>query len=319
MHIPDGFLSLPVAAGTAILAVGGLAIAIRDVKKNLPEKQVPLLGLAAAFIFAAQMLNFPVAAGTSGHLTGAALAAVLLGPSAAVLVISAVLILQCLMFADGGITALGANVFNLAVVAPVVSYAVYRFILRIGSNGTDAEPDLFRRLLAVMLAAWLSIVVASVFCAFELALSNTAALQLVLPAMSGVHMLIGLGEAAITAFVIANIVRIRPDILAGSQSAKSAVGDTRSFLALGLIVSLALAIFVSPFASGSPDGLEFVAEQLGFIANGTNLLTNAPLPDYSIPGVESVMLGSLLVGAIGTLSTFIFAWFFARWLSVQNV
>jgi cobalt/nickel transport system permease protein len=317
MHIPDGFLSLPVAAGTTVLAIAGMAIAIRDVKNNLPERKVPLLGLAAAFIFAAQMLNFPVAAGTSGHLTGATLATVLLGPSAAVIVISAVLILQCLMFADGGITALGANIFNLAVVAPVVSYATYRFILGFGTS-TNAEPDLFKRLLAILIAAWLSIVVASVFCAFELALSNAAALQLVLPAMSGVHMVIGLGEAAITAFVIANIIRLRPDLLGNNHSVNNTAGNGRSFLALGLIVSLALAIFVSPFASSSPDGLEFVAEQLGFIASGTNLLTQAPLPDYSVPGIESVMVGSLLVGVIGTLSTFVFAWFFARWLSAQN-
>lgn len=317
MHIPDGFLSLPVAAGTAVLAVAGLAIAIRDVKKNLPEKQVPLLGLAAAFIFAAQMLNFPVAAGTSGHLTGATLAAVLLGPSAAVIVISAVLILQCLMFADGGITALGANIFNLAVVAPVISYAVYRFILGF-STSNNSEPDLFRRLLAITIAAWVSIVSASIFCALELALSKAAALHLVLPAMSGVHMLIGLGEAAITAFVIANIIRIRPDLIGSSHSANKPIAHAHSFLALGLIVSLALAIFVSPLASSSPDGLEFVAEQLGFIAQGTNLLTQAPLPDYSVPGIESVMFGSLLVGAIGTLSTFIFAWFFARWLSAKH-
>jgi len=317
MHIPDGFLSLPVATGTAVLAIAGLAIAIRDVKNNLPEKKVPLLGLAAAFIFAAQMLNFPVAAGTSGHLTGATLATVLLGPSAAVIVISAVLILQCLMFADGGITALGANIFNLAVVVPVVSYVIYRFIIGFGTS-SNAEPDLFKKLLAILIAAWISIVAASIFCAFELALSNAAALQLVLPAMSGVHMVIGLGEAAITAFVIANIVRLRPDLLGSSSYVNNTADNERSFFALGLIVSLALAIFVSPFASSSPDGLEFVAEQLGFIASATNLLTQAPLPDYSVPGIESLMIDSLLVGLIGTLSAFVFAWFFARWLSAPN-
>lgn len=313
MHIPDGFLSAPVAISTAVFAAGGIAYAIHDVKKNLPENKIPLLGLAAAFIFAAQMLNFPVATGTSGHLVGASLAAVLLGPSAAMLVMSAVLILQCLMFADGGITALGGNLFNLAVVAPFVSFYIYQLMLK-----TSKPISLFRRLLAVMFSAWASVIVASAFCALELALSHTASLALVLPAMTGVHMIIGLGEAAITAFVIANIFQTRPELLSPANQEFNRLTQSRNFLVVGLIISLALAIFVSPFASEQPDGLEFVAEEIGFIAEATTILTHAPFPDYSLPGIESTALSILIVGLSGTLAAFIFSWFFAQWLSREK-
>ncbi|MDR7465106.1 MAG: energy-coupling factor ABC transporter permease, partial [Armatimonadota bacterium] len=126
MHIPDGFLDTPTAIAGGVLAAAGLGLALRTVRRTLPHRAVPLVGVAAAFIFAAQMLNFPVAGGTSGHLIGAVLAAVLLGPSAAVLVMSSVLILQAFLFADGGITALGANIFNMALVASLLGYALYR-------------------------------------------------------------------------------------------------------------------------------------------------------------------------------------------------
>ena len=124
MHIPDGFLDARTAVATGVLATAGLGLALAGVRRTVPPRRIPLIGLAAAFVFAAQMLNFPVAGGTSGHLIGAVLAAVLLGPSAAVLVMSAVLILQCLMFADGGVTALGANLFSMALVAPAVGYGI---------------------------------------------------------------------------------------------------------------------------------------------------------------------------------------------------
>src|SRR5512145_1942343 len=150
MHIPDGFLDARTLVTAAGLSAVGLAIALRAVRRNLPPRRVPLLGLAAAFVFAAQMLNFPVAAGTSGHLIGAALAAVLLGPAAAIVAMTAVLLLQALMFADGGITALGANVLNLAVIAPLVAYSVYRAIRGVAGDGRQAT------LLATGFAAWCS-------------------------------------------------------------------------------------------------------------------------------------------------------------------
>src|SRR5579862_3024528 len=184
MHIPDGFLDLKTATATAALSAAGLALAARQARKHLPPRRVPLMGLSAAFIFATQMLNFPVAGGTSGHLIGGVLASVLLGPSAAVLVISSVLIVQCLVFADGGVLALGANVFNMAVVSSVGGYFVFSLLRRTlpGDRG---------RLVAVALASWIATVAAAVVCAGQLALSGTVAWSVGLPAMADVHMLIG--------------------------------------------------------------------------------------------------------------------------------
>ncbi|HNV71651.1 MAG TPA: energy-coupling factor ABC transporter permease, partial [Candidatus Ozemobacteraceae bacterium] len=138
MHIPDGFLNIPTASVCGVLAVAGIGTALRRIDRDLPDRRVPLLGLSAAFVFAAQMLNFPVAAGTSGHLIGATLCAILLGSEAAMISMSAVLILQCLIFGDGGITALGANLFNMALVAPLVGYSVWRFASRLFGSSTTA-------------------------------------------------------------------------------------------------------------------------------------------------------------------------------------
>ncbi|MFI5379449.1 MAG: energy-coupling factor ABC transporter permease [Tepidisphaerales bacterium] len=206
MHIPDGFLDAKTAIATGAMALAGLGVALRQARLSLPPRRVPLLGLSAAFVFAAQMLNFPVAGGTSGHLIGAVLTAALLGPSAAVIVLSAVLIVQCFMFADGGITALGANVFNMAVIGGVAGWAVYFAVSRLASG-------LFGRVLAATFAAWCSTVLAAIACAGELAVSHTVAWRAAFPAMAGVHVLIGVGEGVITALVLAAIGKARPDLL----------------------------------------------------------------------------------------------------------
>ena len=196
MHIPDGFLSGAAMATTAAASAGGLGAALRIAGKRLGERQVPLMGMMAAFIFAAQMLNFPMAAGTSGHLLGAALCAILLGPWAAVIVMSLVLIAQCLIFQDGGLLALGANIFNMAIVAGLGSYIMYRGLARVMGEGARG------RAIAAFVAAWSSVVLASVACALELAASGTVPLRAVLPAMAGVHALIGIGEGAATVAVL---------------------------------------------------------------------------------------------------------------------
>jgi cobalt/nickel transport system permease protein len=171
---------------------------------------VPLMGVMSAFIFAAQMLNFPVAGGTSGHLIGGVLAAVLLGPSGGALVITIVLVVQCLIFQDGGLTALGANVINMALVGSVFGYYVYRTV-RAGSA------DKGRVITAVAIASWLSVVAASAVCAVELALSGTVPLRVALPAMVSIHCLIGFGEAVITCLVVLHILRVRPDLIFGME------------------------------------------------------------------------------------------------------
>ncbi|NMC43446.1 MAG: energy-coupling factor ABC transporter permease [candidate division Zixibacteria bacterium] len=207
MHIPDGFLDTKTWVALDALAVGATALAVGRTRRVMGEKQIPLLGVLAAFIFAAQMVNFPVAGGTSGHFMGAALAAILLGPWSAVLVMTIVLIIQCLMFQDGGLTALGANMVNMGVIGAMLAYGLYRGGQRILGGGMRPRP------VAVFGAAWMSIVLAASACAMELAVSGTVPIGAALPAMAGVHALIGIGEGIITVLVVGFIAQVRPDLL----------------------------------------------------------------------------------------------------------
>jgi cobalt/nickel transport system permease protein len=210
MHIPDGFLDPGVAAATGVVAGGAVAIGLRKAEATFDERRAPLLGVTAAFVFAAQMLNFPVAGGTSGHFLGAALATVLLGPWLACVVLAVVLVVQAFLFADGGISALGANVFNMGVVGALgagVLMGVARRIL----------PPTRRAFLASTgIAAWLAVVAGAVACSFELAISGTVPLGTVLPAMLGVHVLIGVGEAVVTVAAVSAVLAARPDLVAGA-------------------------------------------------------------------------------------------------------
>jgi cobalt/nickel transport system permease protein len=209
MHIPDGFLSNEVAVACAIPAVAAVGYGLRRAEVDLDDRRVPLLGVTAAFIFAAQMLNFPVAGGTSGHFLGAALAATLLGPWLACLVLAVVLIVQAFVFADGGITALGANILNMGVIGGVV----------VGSlmlAARKALPNTRGALLGVVaVGSWLAVVAGAVACAIELALSDTVPLGTVLPAMASVHLVIGLGEAVITVAAVSAVLITRPDLIYG--------------------------------------------------------------------------------------------------------
>jgi cobalt/nickel transport system permease protein len=309
MHIPDGFLDTKTALISGALAAAGLGIAIRKVRQQVPAQRVPLIGLAGAFIFAAQMLNFPVAGGTSGHLIGAVLATVLLGPSAAVLILSSVLILQCFMFADGGVTALGANIFNMALVAPGVGYGVYALVCRLLGR------SLRGRLCATAFAAWCSTVAASIACAGQLALSGTIQWSIAFPAMANVHMLIGVGEALITTLVVAALARLRPELLA-EQLESDRQPRYKELAAYGLLISTGLAVFVVPFASAWPDGLERVAAVLGFEHKAFETqIWPSLLPDYVVPGLKSIVLSTVIVGCTGTLAAFILAYLLARFLT----
>ncbi len=207
MHIPDGFLNTATMAGTAVVSAGGLANAVRVAGKQLGEKQVPLIGILAAFVFAAQMLNFPVAGGTSGHFLGAALVAILLGPWASVLILALVLVAQCFIFQDGGILALGANIFNMGIIGGLASYGLYRLGVRLMGD------NLRTRMISGSFAAWASVAMASAACALELAASGASPLGVVLPAMLGVHAIIGLGEAAVTLAALSLVRGTRPDLL----------------------------------------------------------------------------------------------------------
>lgn len=304
MHIPDGFLDAKTALATTALGATGLAVALRETRLRLPPRRVPLLGLAAAFLFAAQMINFPVAAGTSGHLIGAVLTAVLLGPSAAVVVVSTVLFIQCLIFADGGFTALGANVLNMGVLGGVGGYAVYFAVSR-------AVRGLFGRLLAASFAAWCGTMLAALACAGELAVSGTVAWGRVLPAMLGVHALIGLGEGLVTALVLAGVARTRPELVRLDAGPAEPATPYTTVAAYGATIALGLALFASPLASTWPDGLDRMAEALGFAGRAAKPVVSAPLPDYRLPGVGWGPIGTSLAGAAGTTVVFALSWLLA--------
>jgi cobalt/nickel transport system permease protein len=310
MHIPDGFLDAKTAVATGCLAAAGVGVALRQARRDLPPRRVPLLGLAAAFIFAAQMLNFPVLAGTSGHLIGGVLAAVLLGPNAAAVVMTSVLILQCFLFNDGGVTALGANIFNMAIIAPLCGYGIYRAVHRCigGLRG---------QLMAAAFAAWCATVLAAVSCAGQLALSGKSAWSNVFPAMAGMHMLIGIGEGLITALVLVAVARVRPELIeeGAPEPLHQNYGEV---LVYGALVALGLATFVAPFACGWPDGLEKVAATIGFEHHASAPLLPAPLADYAIPGIESARWTTAVVGGAGTVLAFILAWGLARALAPKE-
>ena len=207
MHIPDGFLSAATVATTYVVSTGGVANAVRIANKKLGEKHIPMMGILAAFIFAAQMLNFPVAGGTSGHVIGAALVAILLGPWVAVLVMSCVLIAQCLIFQDGGLLALGANIFNMGIVAGFGAYYLYRL------TGSLLGDNRRVKMVSGFIAAWGSVFLASIACAIELAVSGASPIGVVLPAMAGVHALIGIGEGLITVAVLSLVLATRADLM----------------------------------------------------------------------------------------------------------
>lgn len=306
MHIPDGFLDPKTAIAAGLVAAGGLAVALPRVQRQLPPAKVPLLGLTAAFVFAAQMLNFPVGGGTSGHLVGSALATALLGPAAAIVVMTAVLVTQCFLFADGGVTALGANVFNMAVLAPLVSSVVLAAARRFAPGPRGV-------VLGGAFAGWASVVVAAIACAGQLGLSGTAPWSTTLPAMAIVHMVIGAGEGAITALVLAPLLRARPELLESGIAPTAANDLHRSgWLLLG-IAAFGMALFVAPFASPLPDGLEHVAEMLGFAERApAATILPAPLPDYAVPGIDSPGAATAIAGAIGTAAALLLSWLIAR-------
>jgi cobalt/nickel transport system permease protein len=213
MHIPDGFVDGPTSAGAAVVAAGGLAVCLRRAGHALDERQAPLAGLVSAFVFAAQMVNVPVASGTSGHLLGGTLAAVLLGPWVGAVCVSVVLIVQALLFADGGLTALGLNVLNMALVAGFGGWLAFRALRWV----LPARPPSVT--LAAGLAAGVSTVLAALAFVVEYALGGAggASVGTVAGAMAGTHVLIGIGEGLITAATVGAVMAARPDLVLGAS------------------------------------------------------------------------------------------------------
>lgn len=207
MHIPDGFLSPEVALATGAVSAGVVGYSLHRANEQLDDRRVPLLGVTAAFIFAVQMLNFPVAGGTSGHLLGAALAAVLLGPWLACLVMAVVITTQAFVFADGGISALGANVLNMGIIGALAVGFGIQWLRHVLPHGRGTYLGI------VGISAWASVMLGATAASIELAMSGTVPLDTVLPAMLGVHALIGIGEAVITVAAVSAVLVTRPDLI----------------------------------------------------------------------------------------------------------
>lgn len=323
MHVPDGFINAPVSVAAGVAAVGAVAVSLRGARRELDERTAPLAGLVAAFIFAVQMLNFPVAAGTSGHLLGGALAAILVGPYTGVLCVSVVLLMQGILFADGGLTALGVNITVMGVVTVVIAYAVFRGLLKV----------LPARRPSVTVAAFAGALLsvpgsAAAFTAlYAVGGTTDVAIGKVFTAMVGVHLLIGIGEAAITAATVGAVIAVRPDLVHGalglSTPLKLRVGgelvdapaaaapatpvaarSTAKVWVTGLVTALVLAGFVSFYASASPDGLEKVAADQGFDAKAEeHAAKDSPLADYAVKDVTDARLSGGLAGTLGVGAT----------------
>lgn len=215
MHIPDGFLSHGINAATFVVSAGACAYGVKRVNRNFGEREVPLMGVTAAFIFAAQMINFPVVGGTSGHFLGAVFSSVLLGPWASLIIMTIVLVVQCLGFADGGLTAIGSNIFNMGVIGALGGYGIFSFIYTLLQKSRKGF------FIALAISSWFSIVMGASAAAVELAISGTSPLKIALPAMAGIHAIIGVGEAIITTAAISLILKTRPDLV--SSYAKKGV------------------------------------------------------------------------------------------------
>ncbi|MBB4894737.1 cobalt/nickel transport system permease protein [Streptomyces olivoverticillatus] len=322
MHVPDGFINAPVSVATGAVAAAAVAVSLRGARRELDDKAAPLAGLVAAFVFAVQMLNFPVAAGTSGHLLGGALAAILVGPYTGVLCISVVLLMQGVLFADGGLTALGVNISDMAVTTTVVAYVLFRLLVKVLPKRRSSVTA------ASFAAALVSVPAAA--CVFTLiyALGGTTDVPTakVFTAMVGVHVLIGIGEALITSLTVGAVIAVRPDLVYGARglakplqlrtadgttvqvapqaAAPAAARSTRKVRIVGLVAALVLAGFVSYYASTSPDGLEKVAHDKGIDRKtGQHAAKDSPLADYRLKDVSDARLSGGLAGVIGVGAT----------------
>ena len=290
MHVPDGFMNVTMSAATGVISFGTLWAYIRSAKDLIADKFIALTGMMSALIFVLQMINFPIAAGTSGHLLGGALAVIVLGPRLGLICLSVVVIIQSLLFADGGLSALGVNVLNMAIVTSATSWFIVKYWIKfIGKNKTSIVS-------VSVLAGILSVVFSSIAFTIQYAIGGTISIPVgtVLLAMVTTHFIIGFGEGIITALIITLLIRVRPDLIYAYE--RSDENTTKvSFYGLFIILILLLSL-LTPFASSSPDGLESVAEEFGFTqTDGVVLL----LDDYGISAVNNDFISTVLSALLG--------------------
>ncbi|ONI69212.1 cobalt ABC transporter permease [Kribbella sp. ALI-6-A] len=320
MHVPDGFFDAPTSIATGLIAAGAVGISLQRANREIRETGPALAGLTAAFVFAVQMVNFPVGAGTSGHLLGGALAAALVGPWTAMLVMSTVLLVQGLLFADGGLSALGTNITLMGVVTVLVGYFVTRFLLQVLPKrvGSIVPSAALGALVSVPLSALAFTGLYAVGGTVQIPIGQLAT------AMVGWHVLVGLGEAVITGAVLSAVVATRPDlvyaarhlradlVLVDADGNSSTVSPDRPIaarpagrsLGVGVAVTMLVAGVISLFASAHPDGLEFVGAKLGFESAATDsAVAGSPLADYGVSGIGNSHVSGALAGIIGVLVT----------------
>jgi cobalt/nickel transport system permease protein len=291
MHIPTSMMDGAICPVTAAVSASGIALAAA-IAWRADNKPTPArFAAVSALIFAGQMVNFPVSFGTSGHLLGGVLAAALLGVPFGVLAIALVVTLQCLVFADGGVSVLGANLLNMAILGAGVGGLIWQRL----SSVAPAH-----RQVTLGLAAWLSVILAALGCSLELAAAGAIPVSRVIPAMLGVHALIGIGEAVVTVAAMALF----------SRAAAPQATDPRPAFILG-VSAFVIAMVGAPFACGWPDGLESVAETMGILhASAPSFV--APLPEYAIPAISNALLSTSLAGLIGVVVTLLAAWCLAK-------
>ena len=310
MHVPDGFMNVTMSAATGVISFGTLWAYIRSAKDLIADKFIALTGMMSALIFVLQMINFPIAAGTSGHLLGGALAVIVLGPRLGLICLSVVVIIQSLLFADGGLSALGVNVLNMAIVTSATSWFIVKYWIKlIGKNKTSIVS-------VSVLAGILSVVFSSIAFTIQYAIGGTISIPVgtVLLAMVTTHFVIGFGEGIITALIITLLIRVRPDLIYAYE--RSDENTTKvSFYGLFIILILLLSL-VTPFASSSPDGLESVAEDFGFTqTDGIVLL----LDDYGISAVNNNFISTVLSALLGvTVLAVMFNFIISRRKSGKN-
>ena len=293
MHVPDGFINAQVSVATGVISLGTLWAYIRNAKNLVADKLIALTGMMSALIFVLQMINFPIAAGTSGHLLGGALAVIVLGPSLGIICISIVVVIQSLLFADGGLSALGVNVLNMAIITSLTGWLTITFWKKLFGDSQ------FTLISGSVIAGLLSVVFSSIAFVMEYAIGGTVSVPLgsVLIAMISTHLFIGLGEGVITALIISLLLRVRSDLVyANTKKDKSNNLSTSYGIFIVLILSLTL---ITPYASSSPDGLESVASNFGFEeTDGVVLL----LEDYGISSVNYNFVSTILSALLGVLS-----------------
>jgi cobalt/nickel transport system permease protein len=333
MHIPDGFFPLSHAAAYWILALIFIGLSLRWAKNEMSEEKVPLVAVLAAGIFAIQTLNMAlpislIPGGVSGHVVGAALAAIVLGsPFAAIFILTLVLVLQGIFFGDGGITAMGANIINMGVLGGFFGFYTYKSMNTLFHN----------RFFATFVAGWVSLFIPAVVCAAELAVAGTLPLTFGLVTMSVYHAVIGVIEGGITAFALSLIIHARPEIVNGvGHESSRRIKDL--FIVVGIMIALSIAIFAPYYASAYPDGLDSTflaaygakevntvhidelkvvsAEEAVAEKTGNAFSWQAPLPGYSLPGFDKP--GEVLAIVFGVVVLFAFGFGISRFIARKN-